>query len=766
MTHQSTEDKNEHKITHNVEDRKKRNRSRTSAILEADEESTQLEAHRQQFLLSPTVTASELNGAVTDGERLVEPQQHATRHPTNTARDKAVEFVQEQVGQHVAHLRNVFATPLSVFGSSPLPHHAKTPEEIMFMSHHLRSNYLFETLPHQDMIALIGAFEKVVITADQIAQDPAAAVLIREGDVVNRQTAYFYLLYHGTCSFTVHDKVVGVARPGDSFGELALLYNCPRAATVVAVVDSEDDAGQTMADPGAQFISGSITSTTATFTPAGSAASAEPTSSIDHSTLRGVVLFRVHQRTFRRILQQADQSADEVKLKLLDSVDFLKDVSRMQKQKLAAAMKPRPFKKAEYLMHKGERKCSWTIIERGSVLATNISVLRDDEDSSAESKYGGYEDVLLREGNCFGQRAISTGTPTVADLIAETDGIAFEVDRETFLEVLGNLKDVIHRALDDAKLQAIQIIINTTQKDERMHGYLASKIEDMLIPEGTVICREGKPMEMDAALYLVRTGEIKISSTTDEDVIIGMDGYFGEDQLKSDTVGRAKFISKYTAVAITECVCGVLKLESFRRIIDTQNMGKPQNINELDSLRICDVTVTLDQLKLSRILGAGTFGQVWLVSRTASDGTLRAYALKVQSKHELCTSGQARGVVREKNIMSQFHNPFVAGLVSSFQDEERVYMLMNLVQGGELHSIMHSSRSDVLSESDSRFYIACIAEGLSYMHRHLFVYRDLKPEVCFRCFRCYTTTVLCLTCFSCFDAERFDRQQRVRTLFT
>lgn len=210
-----------------------------------------------------------------------------------------------------------------------------------------------------------------------------------------------------------------------------------------------------------------------------------------------------------------------------------------------------------------------------------------------------------------------------------------------------------------------------------------------------------------------------------------MDEYFGDDQLRADTIGRSKFVSRYTAVAATDCVCGVLKLESFRRILDTHHMGKPQNINEIDSIRIGDLTITLDQLKRHKILGAGTFGQVWLVSRTTLDGKgVRVYALKVQSKYELCESGQARGVVREKNIMAQFHNPFVAGLVASFDDDDRVYMLMNLIQGGELHSIMHTDDSDVLSERDARFYMACIAEGLSYLHRHLFVYRDLKPEVC------------------------------------
>jgi len=527
------------------------------------------------------------------------------------------------------------------------------------------------------------------------------------------------LLYRGgTCQFTVDGQPVGVARPGDSFGELALLYDCPRAATVTVVVDEELQQPTNTA--------ASNTSTQATFTASDSAVSQETNQQQQQlgNHANAVTLFRVHQRTFRRILQQADETAEGAKLKLLQSVQFLKDVSKLQKQKLAAAMTPRPFHAGECLMHKGETRCAWTLIDRGRVRAENISVA----DSSCE-----YDDIVLQEGGCFGERSISTGTPTAAELWAETDGIAFVVDRDTFLQVLGDLHDVIHRSLDQLKLQAIHIIAQTTQKDERMHNYLASQIVDVPFSKGTTICREGHPLILEAALYLLRKGEITItSSSAERDEIIGVDEYFGDDQLKADTIGRSKFLPRYTAVASTDCVCGVLKLESFRRILDTHRMGKPQNIDVLDSIRIGDLTISLDQLKLYRIIGAGTFGQVWLVSRTTSDGKgVRPYALKVQSKLELCDSGQARGVVREKNIMAQFHNPFVAGLVASFQDDDRVYMLMNLIQGGELHSVMHTKDSDVLSERVARFYIACIAEGLGYLHRHLFVFRDLKPEVCF-----------------------------------
>ena len=124
----------------------------------------------------------------------------------------------------------------------------------------------------------------------------------------------------------------------------------------------------------------------------------------------------------------------------------------------------------------------------------------------------------------------------------------------------------------------------------------------------------------------------------------------------------------------------------------------------------------MKELKKHTILGSGTFGQVWLVSRVNSSGDPQAYALKVQSKYDLVDSGQARAVVEEKNIMAALHSPFLISLVTTYKDENCVYMLMELVQGGELYSVMANGEGGI-KEDKAKFYVAGIAEGLLYMHR-------------------------------------------------
>jgi serine/threonine protein kinase len=80
--------------------------------------------------------------------------------------------------------------------------------------------------------------------------------------------------------------------------------------------------------------------------------------------------------------------------------------------------------------------------------------------------------------------------------------------------------------------------------------------------------------------------------------------------------------------------------------------------------------------------------------------------------------------------MASIDHPFILKLVNTYQDTSSLYMLLELVQGGELFSLLHPpDAADGVPESSARFYAACILEGLSYMHQRKILYRDLKPEV-------------------------------------
>jgi hypothetical protein len=259
---------------------------------------------------------------------------------------------------------------------------------------------------------------------------------------------------------------------------------------------------------------------------------------------------------------------------------------------------------------------------------------------------------------------------------------------------------------------------------------LAAEIVDSKYAANSTIMSEG--LETVAALYLVRQGRVQVNSADGKiNNCIETGGYFGEDMLKLDLHGvreSTDVAATFTATVLDqEVVVGVLSLEKCRKLFDTTTLGNG-NTKRPKFTSIIEADIPLKSLKKHAILGAGTFGQVWLVSKDAPDGSRRPYALKIQSKYELVQNAQAKGVVNEKNIMQQFNSPFIINLAKTYQDNRYVYMLLGLVQGGELFSLLHQESYDGVSVKDAKFYAAGLLEGLSYMHRRRILYRDLKPE--------------------------------------
>ena len=192
--------------------------------------------------------------------------------------------------------------------------------------------------------------------------------------------------------------------------------------------------------------------------------------------------------------------------------------------------------------------------------------------------------------------------------------------------------------------------------------------------------------------------------------------YTTEATLKANLVKAA-----HGAQVREDAKIGKLTLKDIGKILhDPQRLGRTTS-----SRGAWQTGIQTKNLERRKVLGAGTFGTVWLTRDAATDAP---YALKVQYKRQLIESHQAKGVIREKNVMSRMHHPFVLNLLHAEQDEARLYMVLDFMQGGELGSVMHTRERKHLAEGSARFYAAGILEGLSYMHRRHYIYRDLKGE--------------------------------------
>jgi serine/threonine protein kinase len=131
-----------------------------------------------------------------------------------------------------------------------------------------------------------------------------------------------------------------------------------------------------------------------------------------------------------------------------------------------------------------------------------------------------------------------------------------------------------------------------------------------------------------------------------------------------------------------------------------------------------------DDLTIHAILGVGTFGRVKLVLHTKDDD--RPYALKCMRKGQVIALKQVEHVMNEKNLLDMCDHPFLLRLAATFQDEDEIYMLLELALGGELFSVLRERNR--FDEPTSRFYASCVCSAFTYLHDRQIVYRDLKPE--------------------------------------
>ncbi|KAI9892892.1 MAG: hypothetical protein M1814_001051 [Vezdaea aestivalis] len=132
--------------------------------------------------------------------------------------------------------------------------------------------------------------------------------------------------------------------------------------------------------------------------------------------------------------------------------------------------------------------------------------------------------------------------------------------------------------------------------------------------------------------------------------------------------------------------------------------------------------VNLNHFRLLRVVGKGAFGKVRIVERKDSGLT---FALKYIRKDEVVRSESVRNIIRERRMLEHLNHPFLCNLRYSFQDVEYLYIVVDLMNGGDLR--FHISRK-TFTEDAVRFWIAELGCALKYIHSQGIVHRDVKPD--------------------------------------
>ena len=104
----------------------------------------------------------------------------------------------------------------------------------------------------------------------------------------------------------------------------------------------------------------------------------------------------------------------------------------------------------------------------------------------------------------------------------------------------------------------------------------------------------------------------------------------------------------------------------------------------------------------------------------------KKYALKEMSKLKIIDRHSEKSILDERNFLSKLHHPFLVNMICSFQDYENLYLVMDLLTGGDLR--YHLCRIRKFSEEETKFFICCLLLGLEYIHNNKIIHRDIKPE--------------------------------------
>ncbi|XP_026137582.1 serine/threonine-protein kinase DCLK1 isoform X2 [Carassius auratus] len=128
-----------------------------------------------------------------------------------------------------------------------------------------------------------------------------------------------------------------------------------------------------------------------------------------------------------------------------------------------------------------------------------------------------------------------------------------------------------------------------------------------------------------------------------------------------------------------------------------------------------------ERYKVGRIIGDGNFA---VVRECMERSTGREYALKIINKSKC--RGKEHMIQNEVSILRRVKHPNIVLLIEEMDTYSELYLVMELVKGGDLFDAITSSNK--YTERDASGMLYNLASAIKYLHSHNIVHRDIKPE--------------------------------------
>ena len=125
-------------------------------------------------------------------------------------------------------------------------------------------------------------------------------------------------------------------------------------------------------------------------------------------------------------------------------------------------------------------------------------------------------------------------------------------------------------------------------------------------------------------------------------------------------------------------------------------------------------------------IGKGAFGEVWKVTHENSQ---KVYCIKILIKRDIFEQKLINQINKEISIMYNVNHPYSVKLVNHFEDNEKLYLIMELASNGNLYNFIQKNKKDKIKNMDliKKLIIQTI-EIIKYLHSLNIIYRDIKPE--------------------------------------
>jgi len=290
------------------------------------------------------------------------------------------------------------------------PPTVKTPEEVQLIAKALQANENLNTIGSLDDA-------KIKAISDVMWKEPVTAgtAIIKQGDLT---ADYFYVVQDGSFAITKSEDgqsaesaaqaAIGVVEAGGSFGELALLYLAPRAATITAKVDS--------------------------------------------------MVWVTARQQFKEVLMRSNEAETEEHLAHVKNCEIFKALKDTEKKELAAAMNEMSFTKDETIFDQGDRGTQFFLLIQGEV-----AIIKDGKELTKLT-------ATSSQAQYFGEKALETNEPRAATIKVTSDTAkALWVDKESFEMLLGSLGDLMKRG-KDGTANVTKMAIAPTAGDTKRFG--------------------------------------------------------------------------------------------------------------------------------------------------------------------------------------------------------------------------------------------------------------------------------------------------------